>query len=477
MVALVALATVTTACPPGPTGPGTPATIVVTTTADVTDGGDGLTSLREAMIAADSDGVDSTIVLDGGATHALTLCGPGALAHDEPTALTLTTTGSGRAVVQQTCASTRVFSLAGTTLRLEHLAVRGGRMGSPVNCTWPFNLPCNRGAGIDAYSPITLVDVEMSDNLANLGSGGTIGGALVAGAGATVIDSTFHDNASDRWGGAIASYGDLTVVRTTFESNRALEGNAVAIERGDATFEDSRFEGNVGGSGGAIVMRGSSLVLRRTVIRGNDSGGGPGAAVWFDNGATSVLIERSAIVQNTGRAGALTSFSGIADYRIVDSTITDNVATRNIRDQYNASAGGLAISGASNVTVLGSTIAHNSAPAGGGSNFDLTPSNGTTITLVDSIVSDPLGGGTDCALRSSSLAASTSHVSDASCDTAASGSAVLGPLVASGATWIRVPSPGSPVRDSHPAPCATPTDQLGTARPVGSGCDLGASEQ
>lgn len=413
---LGAVAMTLTACPPPPVEPPPVNTIVVTTTADVSSGSDGLTSLREAFARASADGADSVIVATGGATYQLTSCTQGQLRHDEPHRLTVTTQGTGRATVQQTCPSSRVMVLTGRSFVLEHLVVRGGRMGSPVNCTWPFMQPCNRGAGIDAYAHVTLRDVEMFDNLADRGPDGTIGGALVAGAGATIEDSTFHDNVSDRWGGAVASYGDLVVRRSTFTGNRGLEGNAVAVESGTALIEESVFDANTGGSGGAIVMRGSLLTIRDSELTGNDSGGGPGAAIWIDRGPAAVVIERTDVVGNTGRAGALTSFGAIADYRVIDSTITDNVATRSIRDQYNASAGAFAISGASALRIERSTVSRNSAPAGGGSNFDLTPANGTTITLVDTEVSAPLGGGVNCALRGNAIATSGSTtISDDSC--------------------------------------------------------------
>lgn len=413
---LAGLAVAATACPPPPAEPPPTNTIVVTTTDDVSSATDGLLSLREAFARASGDGADSVIVVTGGATYQLTSCAQGQLLHDEPNRLTVTTTGAGRATVQQTCPAARVMVLTGRSLVLEHLAVRGGRMGSPINCTWPFMQPCNRGAGIDAYAHITLRDVEMFDNLANRGPDGTIGGALVAGAGATIEDSSFHDNVSDRSGGAVASYGDLVVRRSNFTANRGLEGNAIAVQSGTALIEDSVLHANTGGSGGAIVMRGSSLTIRDSELTGNNSGGGPGAAIWVDRGAAAVVIERTDIVANTGRAGAMTSFGGVADYRVTDSNITDNVATMSIRDQYNASAGGFAISGASALRIEGSVVSRNSAPAGGGSNFDLTPSNGTTITLVDTEVSAPLGGGANCALRGNAIVTSGSTtISDASC--------------------------------------------------------------
>lgn len=416
-MALGASALVVTGCPgPAPA----PTSIAVTTTADVVDANDGVVSLREAVTKAAQDGADSTISLDGAAEYALTRCDLGAPIHSADQTVSITTDDGSRATIRQTCAQGQVLRFTGGAVELSHLVVRGGRLGSGVNCSWPTNPACKRGAGIETTARITLTDIEMTDNLADLGPGGTQGGALAAMAGATIRDSSFHDNRSDRWGGAIVSSAPLVVERSSFVANHALEGNAIASESGGADITDTLFENNTGGSGGAIVIRGGMLVLADSVLRGNNSGGGPGAAVWFSGGMTLVRIERTEVVDNTGRAGALTS-QGVADYRIVDSTITGNVATMAIRDQYNASAGAIAIGGQATVTVDRSTISSNSAPAGGGANIDVVPNTTTAFAFTDSEVSDPLGGGPNCSLRSGSATFASSFVSDASCGVVGAG--------------------------------------------------------
>ena len=68
-------------------------TIVVTTTADVIAAGDGLVSLREAVILANATVGDDTIQLADGATYGLTICGPDANETD-PTVGDLNATGA-----------------------------------------------------------------------------------------------------------------------------------------------------------------------------------------------------------------------------------------------------------------------------------------------------------------------------------------------------------------------------------------------
>lgn len=295
--------------------------------------------------------------------------------------------------------------------------------------------------------------------------------------GATITDSEFTANYANRGGGAIASKGALVISGSTFTANTAGEGGAIWAQGGSMTVDHTTFESNGGGSGGAIELSATTLSAVDTVFRLNTSGGGPGGAIWAESSVGSLVLERVAIVANTGRTGALTTFAGIPDFRILDSTITDNVATWSFRDQYNRAAGGIATLGASDITIIGSTIAHNTAPAGGGANIDLPPSNGTTVTVTSSIISDPTASSINCEPNGNTFIVTDSLISDATCGAPAAAAAPgLGALTQGGGTWYRAPGPGSPAIDALPGPCATGTDQRLVFRPQGAGCDLGAIE-
>ena len=479
LAVLVATAAVGFGCAPAPTNPaGPPTTIVVTTAVDVVDGGDGLTSLREAFLAATNDNADTTIVVTSGEEYLLTNCGAGQLVHGGGRALVLTADGAARATIRQTCSPARVMVLGGSSATVERVSIRGGRASSPFPCGLSvYGQPnCARGAGITASAPLVLDDVEVADNR-SVGDGSFEGGGVSARAGATVIDSEFTSNYANRAGGAIASTGTLTISGSTFVSNTGGEGGALSVHDGSVSITGSEFRSNGGGSGGAVVLVGASLSATDTVFRLNNSGGGPGAAIWADSSVSSLVLERVAMVQNTGRTGALTTFAGVADFRIVDSTITDNVATWSFRDQYNRAAGGIATLGASNITITGSTIAFNTAPPGGGANIDLPPANGTTVTVTSSIISDPVSGPANCEANGNLFVVTDSLVSDATCGApAAPLPAGLGALTQSAGTWFRAPAPSSPAVDQLAPPCATGSDQRGVFRPLGAGCDLGAIE-
>jgi predicted outer membrane repeat protein len=477
-VAAVAVALAGCTQPPSGGPPGPPTSIVVTTTADVLDAADGLVSLREAFIAASNDNADSTIVVASGAEYLLTSCGAGQLVHGGGRALVVTTDATARATVRQTCSPARVMVLGGSSVTLEHLSIRGGRASSPFPCGLTvYGQPsCARGAGITSSAPLVLDDVEVTDNR-SIGDGSFEGGGVSARAGATVIDSEFSANYANRAGGAIASVGPLTISGSTFVSNSSGDGGALSVHDGSVTITGSEFRSNVAGSGGAVVLVGAALSATDTVFRLNTAGGGPGAAIWADSSVGSLVLERVAMVQNSGRTGALTLFAGVADVRIIDSSIVDNVATWAFRDQYNRAAGGIATLGASNITITGSTIAFNAAPPGGGANIDLPPANGTTVTVRSSIISDPSSSAANCELNGNLASVTDSLVTDATCGgPAAPAPPGLGALTQSGATWFRSPAPSGPAVDQLAPPCATGSDQRGVARPVGAGCDLGAIE-
>ncbi len=474
-----AVVAVAVGCAPAPTPPGPPATIVVTTTVDVVDNADGVISLREAFTAAANDNADSTIVVSSGAEYALTRCtGQPALVHGGNRALTVTTDGAARARVRQTCSPARVMSVGGSTVTLERLVVTGGRLQSPLPCGISiYGQPdCARGAGITASGPLVLDDVEVTDNR-SIGSGSVEGGGVSARSGATIINSEFSANAANRAGGAIASFGAVSITGSTFTSNTGGDGGALSVHDGSVTIDDSQFVANGNGSGGAIVLEGASLAATDTVFRQNNSGGGPGAAIWASSSVSSLVLERVAMVQNTGRTGALTAFAGVADFRIIDSTITDNVATYAFRDQLNRAAGGIAIHGTSSLTITGSTIAHNTATPGGGANIDLRAGGGTTVTVTSSIISDPQGSPASCEPNGNTFVVTDSIISDGTCGVPASPTPpALGPLSEVGGTWFRAPSPGSPAIDATGGPCSTASDQRGVPRPQGAGCDPGAIE-
>jgi hypothetical protein len=183
------------------------ATILVSVFAS--DGAPG--SLRAAFAAADSNGVDTTIVLvDDGATYSLTDCSGngGALDHTASTALTIDGRGS---TIEQTCPGERVISNVGSAghLTLADVTITGGNVGD-----------LTAGGGVGATTAgLTITGSTITGNTA--GSGGAV--FVTGGGSVTVVNSTIAGNTatSDTGGGGIEAQGDATLVYSTITGNTA----------------------------------------------------------------------------------------------------------------------------------------------------------------------------------------------------------------------------------------------------------------
>lgn len=260
----------------GTPGPALAADLVVTTTADVVDGGDGLTSLREAVSAA-ADG--DVVVLAAGQTYQLTLCGGGAqedanadgdldvvgksltIRSDSPT---------GLATIENTCTEERVLHFDdsfGETLTLERLVITGGSIGASgagvMNIdggdlavtdsviTDNHSLSNNDGGGI--RGPVDLLRSTVSGNSADAAGGG------IMEADGTIVNSTITGNTAGEVGGGV-TFGDVEIVAST------IVGNSAPIAA------------NVGGSG-----NGSTLQVTSSVLGGPQGGG---TSCFFSGGPT-----------------------------------------------------------------------------------------------------------------------------------------------------------------------------------------------
>lgn len=240
------------------------ATITVNSTADTTVNGDGVCTLREAIINANNDaatwsdcpagnGVDAIHITATGTltlasalpnlTRGLTINGPGAL--------NLTISGGG---------TYRVFYVQGTG---------------------PFS-----------FSDLTI---------ANASAPGSWGGGIwIAAAtnGMSVNRMTFSANQASA-GGAIYNAGGhpLTVMNSTFVNNTGYGG--AILNDGSATLivTNSTFSGNAGGGhfGGSIAQIGNSgsTTLTNVTINSSDADG----AIYLGQGA---LTMRNSTVRNTG---------------------------------------------------------------------------------------------------------------------------------------------------------------------------------
>ena len=447
------------------------ATITVNTTNPNT-GFDGKCSLIEAITNADhgdgawsdctagSSGAD-VINLASGATYAFTgaLTGAGTTgALALPVVTTPITINGNNSTITRTNASGqfRYFYVAGGSLTLNDLTV--------TNALLP----------LQADGTIYNDDGTLAVNRSTIfGNGGNGGGAVTnrangtATATLTVTDSVIRNNSSSS---PTASYGAGAGV------------NTLAVENGTAntTITNTRISDNVGTNQGAGVSNAayangatSTTTISRSSITGNDTTGTGAAGSSFGGGIAN-------FVNATGATARMT---------VTNTTISDNAA------QNNGYGGGLfneadcgfgaASCGTTSVTLENVTLARNSAGTeadgrsrGGGIWSNDNGGGSVATTLKNTLLSGSTNG--DCRDVTATFVRQGYNIaSDASCGVNQYSTAQikLGIFDTSGQTWFQPLQAGSAAIDKVATGfCSLTVDQIGTARPFGSACDVGAIE-
>jgi CSLREA domain-containing protein len=280
-----------------------PGTHIEVTTQEDEDNTDGDCSLREAILAADTnaavDGCAAGSSSERDAIHfalgekaTITL---GTFLPDITAGAGLTINGQKAKITVSGDDKVRVFFVQGDTkLNLNHLTVADGK------------------------------------------SEGHVGGGLVIGGGGAEVkvrNSTFSGNSSGFGGGGITNRGNVTleVTNSTFSGNSAVD-NGGGIENFGATLEvtNSTFSGNSATqSGGGIDNRGGTLEVTNSTFSGN-SAGQSGGGIRIVGGTTTF---KNTIVANSTQGGnCFTTLNGtIADegYNIEDGTSCSFSAANN----------------------------------------------------------------------------------------------------------------------------------------------------
>lgn len=283
------------------------------------------------------------------------------------------------------------------------------------------------------YDWFGYLDVQ---NSTFAGNNADRGGALVSSfqAKLSVDNSSFSQN-SARQGGAIYAIGESLIAGSTFSNNLALAGGAIYGER-ELRIVLNAFSNNSAFEGGAIHNNGN-LNLHRSTFRGNSADTSGGAIL---NG-----LELS----------------------VTNSSFTENLAFRG--GAIHSSDDG---ENQSKVELTHVTLVNNSAELGGGVLVESMPADG--VNLYNSIVAN--NSGSDCmgVLNNSAR----NLIEDGSCDAEFSGDPILGELVEpeDGSPAYFPLLAGSPAIDAASSDFCADTDQIGTARPQGEGCDIGAIE-
>jgi CSLREA domain-containing protein len=346
-------------------------TITVTTTSDLV-ADDGLCSLREAVIAANTDTasgsepgeclagngddtINFSLALPLPSTFVLTRSGANednAATGDLDIMGTLTINGAGleNTILDGDNADRVIQVLPGARVTFDGVVVRNGNPGSGAD---------GGGIKVDATGRMTLTNSSVKNNTAVRGGGAMVWGML------TLIDSNIANNQ----GGGVSNDAGLL----DFTNAQVLENSGgFGIENKNSatiTFDGGEVRGNIGGG---IYNDVSTATLRNLDIISNTIGGGV-----QNVGPTTrkLTITNSSVMSNTATSGA-----GILN---LDGGV---VVIENTRVSFNvASAGGGGINNNGSLTMKGSTLNHNQARSGGGidhNGFSLELTTAAVFTTV-----------------------------------------------------------------------------------------------
>jgi hypothetical protein len=311
--------------------------------------------------------------------------------------------------------------------------------------------------------------------------GGTDSAIYVYDAYLLVQNSVFYDNVGEDGGAIYADFATVEIIGSTFDTNQADDyGGAIYSYEGDLVITDSHFENNQAANdyGGAIYTEFSSLVVDGSTFEGNyannDSGGAIGgyvtlalitASSFYDNYAafggaieldeSFTFIGYSSFYNNEAESGGAIYNYDDSFMLITNSTFHGNRATVE---------GGAIVNDVSDLGLLHVTIANNSAPLG--------------ANIVDYsygiLISATIIANGDCHVDGGLL---TDNGYNIQFNAAGCVGTITDPMLGAFTGGYMIPATGSPAIDAIPTvDCVSPDDQIGTARPQGAGCDIGAIE-
>jgi len=489
-------------------------------------GPEGLTTLREAICAANGTPGADTISFAGNYTITLNNLQLPSI----KTEITINGNGINNTILQaSTCnpvtlpgnctpASTRVFEIDWGTLILNNLTVRHGNPsgdgGGILNTIGQLAIysssisgnKADNGGGISNDDHIADISdsifsgnstagggggiynnnhlIDSIDNTSFTGNqAGTSGGAihLRSWSSPPITNSTFSDNSAGVHGGAVYFYDDFnTISGCTFSNNSAgFHGGAVffyhffgSLTKG--TIENSTFEDNSAvENGGAIRFKGGITGITHTTFNRNTAK--YGGAVCNDRAIQSPLLletlSHSTFASNHAiEGGAIYNDNPITN--ISNSTFSGNSAKDYAGGIYNLNT----INAITNTTFYG-----NYGEDFGGGIF-----NSGTINTINStiVVNSPAGGNCQGTPPDGGAYNLTDFRDCWSWDDSLNYNLHLDPLSDNGGPTqthaLVFTSPANPAINTGPATCSSPPvnnqDQRSVTRSLYGNCDIGAYE-
>jgi hypothetical protein len=230
-------------------------------------------SLREAFQLANADAGDSTIILQPGATYALSRCGSpdaqedlnvdGDLDGPRGGDGDITVQGQG-ATIRQTCPQERVLHHHDDHLLvLDQVVLTGGDVEAALL----------GGGGVQVELDAGRLQLHQATVA---GNAAFVGGGIYSPGPVEVDDSTLRDNEALLGAGAIginSSTSSLVIRRSTISHNRADGFGGAVVASGPAVLHDSTVVANATANAGAANLDGSGEWVSRGSIVAAGSGG------------------------------------------------------------------------------------------------------------------------------------------------------------------------------------------------------------
>ena len=293
-VITIVLALATTTAKARPAGN----TITVNSTLDVADSTDGLCTLREAIIAANTDTAS-------GATVGECIAG----SNSDSDTISLTGVAGTITLLSALPNITADVSINGPGL--SQLTISGN------NNFRVFSLTLS--SGLVSFSGLTITNGRISND---------IGGGIYnqSSANVNVTDTTISNGFAVLGGGiANSSTGTFTITNSTLINNSASTGAGCYNGLGTLNVINSTLNNNIAtlGNGGGIIT-GSNVNVINSTFHGNFAAG-RGGAIYNNSTDTQINISQSTIVQNTaGLGGGGVGNNNGAQIRLINTIVAFN---------------------------------------------------------------------------------------------------------------------------------------------------------
>ena len=270
----------------------------------------------------------------------------------------------------------------------------------------------------------------------------------------------------DDYGGGIFGYpySTINITGSTITNNHSTDdgGGIFVAPESVLTITSSVISGNISDDDGGGIATEVDVVLTiiGSTISGNISGD-DGGGVSIDFGTIATIRNSSIIGNSAADGGGGVSADELSELTIINSTIANNSAY---------DGGGINVEDESYAIVIHSTIVNNGATMGDGIFVEDT---GTSLSLVNSIVSG--NGAANCLTQDGALLDNGGNMENGnSCGFADYPN--TDPMLSGLTNGFMFPYQGSPAIDAAPDCAGLTNDQIGTSRPNGAGCDIGAIE-